>query len=176
MFTLITTLILTATTATFTLFNFGETGTASDWRVVDDVVMGGRSDGHIEMNDEGHAHYFGSVSLENNGGFSSIRHRFETISTEDYTTVVLRIKGDEKKYQFRLKTATRDYYSYVYSFPTSGKWETIEIPFSAFYPSWRGQKLDMPNYAPGALEEVAFLIANYKNEDFDLLIDKVELK
>ena len=176
MYAIITSIIITVSTATFTIFNFGDEGKANQWRVVDDVVMGGRSDGHIEMNEDGHAHYYGSVSLENNGGFSSIRHRFETISTTDYSTVVLRVKGDGKKYQFRLKTSAKDYYSYVYSFNTSGEWETIEIPFSEFYPSWRGQTLDMPNYAPGELEEVAFLIANYKNEDFDLLIDEVGLK
>jgi hypothetical protein len=162
--------------ATLTLFDFNNDVATKGWRVVDDVVMGGRSSGNIELNEDGHAHYFGSVSLENNGGFSSVRHRFETINTSDYSTVILRVKGDGKKYQFRLKTSSKDYYSYVFSFPTSGEWETIEIPFTEFYPSWRGQKLDMPNYAAGELEEVAFLIANYKNEDFDLLIDKIELK
>lgn len=163
-------------TTNYTLFNFNNEAAIKGWRVVDDVVMGGRSSGHIEWTEDGHAHYFGSVSLENNGGFSSVRKRFETLNTSNYSTVVLRVKGDGKKYQFRLKTASQDYYAYVFSFPTSGQWETIEIPFNQFYPSWRGQKLDRPNYAAGELEEVAFLIANYKNEDFDLLIEKVELK
>ena len=172
----ITSILVLLSASTTILFDFEKDSNPNSWRVVDDVVMGGRSSGNFELNDDGHGHFFGSVSLENNGGFSSIRHRFASISTTEYSKVILRLKGDGKKYQFRLKSSARDYFSYVYSFSTSGKWETIEIPFSEFYPSWRGQKLDMPNYAPGELEEVAFLIANYKNEDFDLEVDKIELR
>jgi len=53
--------------------------------------------------------------------------------------------------------------------------ETIEMPLSDLYPSWRGQKLDMPNFDQSSINEFTFLIANKRNETFELLIDKVVL-
>ena len=43
------------------------------WRVVDDGVMGGRSKGNIKVSDDGILTFSGKLSLENNGGFSSLR-------------------------------------------------------------------------------------------------------
>ena len=57
------------------LYHFDKNSSPSDWRIVDDVVMGGRSDGSFRINDAGNGVFEGSISLENNGGFSSVRHR-----------------------------------------------------------------------------------------------------
>ena len=43
-------------------------------------------------------------------------------------------------------------------------------------PSFRGRKLEEPNFFHKSIEEVTFLIANKKNEEFMLLIDKIELR
>jgi len=147
-----------------------------NWRVVDDVVMGGRSAGTFGLNPEGHAVFEGTVSLENNGGFSSVRYAGERIMVEDHTKVVIRLKGDGKKYQFRVKANNRDYYSYIRSFTTTGDWQNVEIPLGEMYPSWRGRRLDMDNFSHEYFEEMRFLIGNKKAEDFKLLIDKIELR
>jgi NADH dehydrogenase [ubiquinone] 1 alpha subcomplex assembly factor 1 len=52
----------------------------------------------------------------------------------------------------------------------------VEIPLKKMYPSYRGRKLDRPNFNEGYLEEMAFLIANKKAEEFKLLLDKIEVK
>jgi hypothetical protein len=44
------------------------------------------------------------------------------------------------------------------------------------YPSFRGRKLDKPNFSEDYIEEIAFLIGNKSEEKFQLLIDKIELK
>ena len=98
------------------------------------------------------------------------------INIEKYKSIVLKIKGDGKNYQFRIKHKSTDYASYITSFSSSGKWQEIEIPINSMYPSFRGRKLDKPNFFYKSIEEVTFLIANKKNEDFILLIDKIELK
>jgi hypothetical protein len=90
--------------------------------------------------------------------------------------VVIKLKGDGKTYQFRVKSSNDDYYSYVISFETSGNWETIEISFSSMYPAFRGRKLNAVNYPGKQLEMVAFLIGNKKTEDFKLEIDSIVLK
>jgi hypothetical protein len=44
------------------------------------------------------------------------------------------------------------------------------------YPSFRGQKLELPNYPGQSMEEIAFLIANKTAETFALEIDRIELE
>ena len=158
------------------LFNFNTTSNISQWRIVDDVVMGGRSDGNFTINTNGHGEFSGEVSLENNGGFSSLRYDFETKNTSNYESFQLLIKGDGKPYQFRVKDSRNKRYSYIYTFKTSGNWETITIPFHKMYPSFRGYKLDRPNYDGKQMEEIAFLIGNKKAERFKLQIDNISFK
>ncbi|MDX1769545.1 MAG: CIA30 family protein, partial [Arenibacter troitsensis] len=43
------------------------------------------------------------------------------------------------------------------------------------YPSFRGRKLDMPNFSKNSIEEIVFLIGNKRTENFTLLIDKIAL-
>ena len=157
------------------LIDFNKDSDLSNWTVVDDVVMGGRSDGNIEINQEGHAVFQGQVSLENNGGFSSVRYRFEQQKVDAYSKVFMRVKGDGKRYQFRMKSDRFDRHSYIYHFETTGEWQTVEIPLREMYPGFRGMKLNMPNYPGRILEEVAFLISNKKAERFQLEIDKIIL-
>ena len=158
------------------IFDFNTNSSINNWIIVDDVVMGGRSLGIFELNNKGNGVFSGSISLENNGGFSSVRYRFEKLILEKFKTIVLKIKGDGKNYQFRIKHKSSDYASYITSFSSSGEWQEIEIPIKSMYPSFRGRKLDEPNFNHEFIEEITFLIANKKNEDFKLLIDKIELK
>ncbi len=158
------------------IFDFNKQADIQDWIVVDDVVMGGRSSGTFALNDDGFGVFAGNVSLENNGGFSSVRYRFDKIAVEDFTKMVLRLKGDGKTYQFRIKDEVTTRYSYIASFPTSGEWQEITIPLNTMYPAFRGNKLDQPNFSHDHIEEVAFLVGNKKAEKFRLLIDKIEMR
>lgn len=159
-----------------TIYDFQKDASTTGWRVVDDGVMGGLSKGKLTVNKDGHGEYTGTVSTENNGGFSSLRYRFDAQEVSDKQTMVLHLKGDGKKYQFRVKDKTSQYHSYIYTFETSGKWETIKIPLADMYPSFRGRKLTIPNFNHTQLEEIAFLIGNKKAESFELLIDKIEVE
>jgi NADH dehydrogenase [ubiquinone] 1 alpha subcomplex assembly factor 1 len=173
---LITSVLMIISGNTATIFDFSNKISLKNWVVVDDVVMGGRSAGSLSINEDGHGEFKGYVSLENNGGFSSIRYRFQSKSTKEFSRLAIRLKGDGKAYQLRVKPNTRNYYSYVSSFSTNGEWQTIEIPLEDMYPTFRGRRLNQPNYKHDAIQEIAFLIANNSNEQFSLLIDKIELK
>ena len=161
---------------TINIFNFNKKSNIYSWRIVDDVVMGGKSSSTITINGDGHGVFSGTISLENNGGFSSVRHVFKSISVNNTNKISIKIKGDGKKYQLRIKDESRNYYSYIKTFSTSGEWQEIEIPLKDMYPSFRGRKLNSPNFSHDKIEEVTFLIANKKNESFNLIIDKVEVK
>ncbi|SDS04140.1 Complex I intermediate-associated protein 30 (CIA30) [Formosa sp. Hel1_31_208] len=158
------------------LFDFSNTSNIYNWRIVDDVVMGGRSNGSFEINEDGHGKFSGYVSLENNGGFSSLRYNFETKQATEFSKFVLYIKGDGKSYQFRVKQSSRDYVSYIYEFDTTADWMTVEIPFKDMYPGFRGRRLRQANFQGDVMEEIGFLIGNKKAQSFELLIDKIELQ
>lgn len=159
-----------------TLFDFTPDADISNWRTVDDTVMGGVSDGNFHLSEEGHGVYSGSVSLDNNGGFSSLRYRMPSIRIEGATKAVLRLKGDGKTYQFRTKTDDYDRHSYVRTFQTSGEWEEVEIELRTMKPQWRGRRLDMADYPAEMLSELAILIGNKRAEDFRLELDWIKLK
>ncbi|MEO0902916.1 MAG: CIA30 family protein [Bacteroidota bacterium] len=159
-----------------TLFKFSTSSEISNWIVVDDVVMGGESYGKFHLNEEGNGVFSGSVSLENNGGFSSVRYRLNQTGIQNYAAIVLKIKGDGKRYQFRIKDKQSNYYSYVNYFKSSSHWETIKIPLSELYPTFRGRKVSIPNYDKNTIEEIGFLIGNKAAEEFQLEIDFVGLE
>jgi hypothetical protein len=158
------------------LFDFNKDSDIENWIIVNDDVMGGRSSGSFNLNTQGHGLFEGGISLENNGGFSSLRYRGGRKQINEHTKIVIRLKGDGKNYQFRIKSNSRDYYSYIAPFVTSGEWQEIEIDLKDMYPSFRGRKLDQPNFSNDYIEEITFLIGNKRQENFKLLIDKIELK
>ena len=147
-----------------------------NWKIVNDDVMGGRSKSDFQMNNEGYAEFSGTVSLENYGGFASVRNRLYASDLNDKKQVVLYLKGDGKNYQFRLKHKKSDYHSYVYTFPTQGNWEEIKIPINAMQPQFRGRQLNMADFNHGSIEEMAFLIANKKYESFELAIKSIKIQ
>lgn len=158
-----------------TIFNFTTASKLEKWWVVDDNVMGGVSEGKISVNEEGHGVFEGRVSLENNGGFSSLRFDCGQVLVENRTLIELRIKGDGKDYQLRIKDKKNHSYSYILSFKTTGEWETVSISLKDMYPTFRGDKLDLPNFKNTFFEEIAILIGNKKSETFKLLIDKITI-
>lgn len=160
-----------------TIFNFYTDVPLSNWYIVNDGVMGGLSKGTITINKEGHGLFHGQILLENNGGFSSVRYRIpQTINTTGATQIVLTIKGDGKKYQFRIRDDYQKRYSYSTIFETSGDWQTIVINLEDMYPSFRGRKLDLPNFNASTLEEITFLIGNKKREEFALQIASIVMQ
>ena len=161
---------------TMMIFNFTKDADMQNWYVVDDSVMGGVSQGKMGVNNEGHGMFQGHVSLDNNGGFSSIRYNAGNTSLQGYSKFVIALKGDGKAYQFRVKTKSNQYHSYTFSFNTNNKWQTIEIPFNSMTPSFRGRTLDMANFPGDYLEEIGFLVGNKKEEDFKLAIDYISVQ
>jgi len=160
------------------LYSFSEEGKGK-WRVQDDVVMGGRSDSHLKMTEDNHAHFSGQVSLDNNGGFCSIH---QTTEKSPYkveakcVAFILLIKGDGKEYNFRVRTPNGRH-AYAFTFPTqkNNKWETISIPFNTMEATYRGESVDMPNYAGEDVVEMQLLIGNKKEESFEILIESIEV-
>jgi len=165
-------LIHSAVQDKLTIFDFTQENSGKGWYIVNDGVMGGLSKGEFSI-ENNLAVFKGEVSTDNNGGFTMIQNRFKTIVTKNFKGFVIKLKGDGKDYQFRVKSDRYQQYSYVYQFSTSGEWEEISIPFSDLVPRFRGRAVDLPNFDGGQIQEVAFLIGNKRDEPFELLVSAI---
>jgi NADH dehydrogenase [ubiquinone] 1 alpha subcomplex assembly factor 1 len=158
------------------IYSFSTQTNIKEWSIVNDGVMGGISNSSLMLTDSGYGQFSGHVSLVNNGGFASIQLNTRKILAEEEKFIVLRIKGDGKRYEFRLKGVISQSESYVHQFSTSGEWENLKLEISEFYPQFRGRKLNIPNFNFKSIEQLSFLIANNQEEDFELLIDWIGLE
>jgi hypothetical protein len=124
----------------------------------------------------GHLIFHGDVSLENNGGFSSIQSNFDPLDISGYQHAILRLKGDGKDYRFTVESDPKTRHYYVAEFGTNGDWQEIKIPLRTMYPMRRGDRLDLPEYPAETLSQVRFMIANGRAESFRLEIGSIRLE
>lgn len=112
------------------------------WGAVDDVVMGGVSQSEMRLG-SGYAVFSGNVSIDNSGGFASVRTRnFEpSLNLSNYRGVELRVKGDGQRYKLFLRTEAKwDGVGYAHSFDTiANDWMTIQVPFADLVPIFRAK-------------------------------------
>ncbi len=158
------------------LFDFSADSDWSVWKIENDVVMGGNSSSELSRSIEGNAVFKGHVSLENNGGFASMQYHFEPKDIRGYDKALILLRGDGKEYQFRIKADLDEKASYVFTFKTTGTWQAIDIPLNQMEPTYRGNKLEKPNFNADKIQEIRFFIGNGKVEDFKLEIDQIELR
>jgi NADH dehydrogenase [ubiquinone] 1 alpha subcomplex assembly factor 1 len=131
------------------------------WTHINDGVMGGVSSGRMSAGDC-YATFQGTVSFENNGGFSSVRSPFVVHDLSMYEGLVLRVRGDGKRYGFRLKTdASWDGVSYeVQIEPPAGEWTEISAAFTDFIPVYRGRVVqDHPPLDPSRIATFGLIIS-----------------
>jgi hypothetical protein len=159
-----------------TLVDFLDKSSLDNWTVINDSVMGGKSKGSISITEAACLKFEGIISLQNNGGFSSVRYQFDKINIEKKNKLILYLQGDGKSYQFRLKPNIDNYYSYAYDFKTNGNWQKIEIMLNKMKARYRGRDIELGSFADNKIEEISFLIANKKDEAFKLLIRRIELE
>lgn len=155
------------------IYTFSSKSQINDWRIVNDGVMGGISSSALQLLDNGYGKFSGHVALANNGGFASIQLNTNVAINEDTNFLVFHVKGDKKKYELRLKGALVQQESYVHQFTTSGEWQIIKIALNQFEPQYRGRKLNSTNFNFTTIAQISFLIANKREEDFELLIDSI---
>jgi monofunctional biosynthetic peptidoglycan transglycosylase len=154
------------------------------WRRVNDSVMGGVS--RSSLTTEGQYGVFsGTLSLDNNGGFASVRRlwtpteKMPNTELEMKGKITLKVKGDGQYYQLRFRTNRYlDGVSYASGFQTKAN-EVTEHTFDLndFVPVWRGRQLR--NVAALAWEDIVqigIMITQKQEGPFKLMIDSVSLE
>jgi monofunctional biosynthetic peptidoglycan transglycosylase len=123
------------------IFDFGNDRDIAEWIPVNDVIMGGVSDGRLEPTGTGTAAFSGVVSLEQGGGFASVRSRPQSRDLSGYSSLELRVRGDGRRYKINLKTDARAngiLYTALLE-ARAGEWRTVRLPFEEFRPTFRGR-------------------------------------
>jgi monofunctional biosynthetic peptidoglycan transglycosylase len=147
---------------------------AGAWRSINDGVMGGRSSGGMSGGTDG-LRFAGRLSLENNGGFSSVRRLVEQ-DLSQATHVRLEVRGDGRDYQFRIRQNNRfDGVAWRAVFPTNEQWQVVEIPLAEFVPVFRGMTVrDAGPVSASMIEQIGFLLADKNAGRFELEIRRIE--
>ena len=145
------------------------------WYAINDDVMGGLSSGGMTMTGQ-HLHFHGELSLQNNGGFASVRR----LASEDYAHspgLRLTVKGDGRRYQLRLRQdGNLDGVAWRHEFLTDGSVQVIVLHFPDFEPVIRGRLVkNAGTIDPAHIKQLGFLIADSLEGVFSLSILKIEI-
>ena len=145
-----------------------------NWKVVNDTVMGGRSSSRWTSNSSAFI-FEGNLSLENNGGFASIRCELKNNDMSNEDGIYLKVKGDGRKYQFRIQSKLSRWANYSKEFQTKKDLvQTFYLPFKDFKPSWRGRRLNnLPTLKGEDVVGIGFLLGDKIQGKFKLEIIEV---
>lgn len=137
--------------------------------VVNDAVMGGVSQSRVSYDPEG-AVFEGTVSLENGGGFASVRSPI--VIPLGTTTLDVTMRGDEKHYKLVLRTDSSPRSPlYQAEFTATRDWKIHHFLASDFKASFRGRPVNAPELVFSDAHEIGVMIANQQAGTF-----KVQLK
>lgn len=158
------------------LYNFAPPSPDSptDWRTVNDPVMGGVSESVFVATKEGAA-FTGTVSLKQGGGFASVRSPEQAQDLSDAEGLSLRLRGDGKRYWLTTYTVAGGPVSYRSPVRPPEHWTTTFVPFTDLTPYRRGSKVpDAPPFDASQLRSMGFLIADKQAGSFRLEIARIE--
>jgi len=143
------------------------------WRSINDGVMGGVSSGGMSESADG-LRFEGELSLENNGGFASVRRPVD-VDLAKAVGVQLEVRGDGRTYQLRIRQDGRyDGIAWRVEFPTSEQWQKIRLDFDQFAPVFRGRPVvEAGPVAPSEIRQLGFMVADKNAGAFRLDIRSI---
>ena len=159
------------------LFTFDKTEAASQWQTVNDGVMGGRSDGRFKINEDNKMEFYGTLSLENNGGFASVRSRGSKLGLGENDSIVARVRGDGREYNLNLyMPRSFGRYSYRQSFKTKkGEWIEVSIPVGTFVATFHGRVFPKEKLDRNEVNGLGILLGDKKPGPFKLEVDWIKV-
>lgn len=174
-FTFTTLLIMTFTASL--VIDFWET--TQNWQVVNDTVMGGRSQSQVNYTNNSVV-FTGQVSLENNGGFASFRSPYGEWDLTQYQTLSIHYRSTGFDMAWTMKDQ-RPYYmpSFRGNLPnTQGEWKTIEFQLRDLEAYQLGKPLgyQLSNQQLKNIIRLGFISNEKRAGEFELEIDQLTFK
>lgn len=153
--------------------DFSARSPAPEWYTINDEVMGGESCGGPAIQD-GQLIFAGQISLENNGGFSSVKSRGRQFDLSGFHSLRLRLKGDGRTYQLRLYTGAsygRSPIAYTAELATqAGEWAEPVVSISQLSPRFRGRAISGPSFDAEHVEAIGLLLGDKRAGAFELRV------
>lgn len=115
-------------------YDFGKQGCdRCDWFVVVDGVMGGLSSGRLTIEEKSMV-MAGDISLENNGGFASLRTDYQRYDLSPYSSVVIKYRSTGQDFAMTLNNYRRFWRpQFKVALPdTDNQWVEKTLNFSDF--------------------------------------------
>jgi hypothetical protein len=159
------------------IHRFNTPASTQNWQAINDGVMGGVSVSRMRFDLSGHAVFEGEVSLENNGGFASVRASRLDLGCADTEAYGLTAWGDGHTYKLNLRTDSGfDGLNYQAGFtPAVGLWTQTVLPVKAFEPNFRGRLVPgAPPLQPEAVRQVGLMISDKQAGPFRLMLKHIE--
>ena len=161
---------------TLSLTSFNADSPDFDWYVQNDNVMGGRSEGGFDIS-SGQLIFSGNTNT-NGGGFSSIRTQPLKLDLSAYTGIRVKVKADGRRYTWHLQTNARwrgRRVNYWADFDTlADESNIIDIPFTNFFPQFRGFRLDGFELDTSQITEFGLYQYDKTDGPFELRLISVE--
>ncbi len=159
------------------LFDFEKTDAANEWQTVNDGVMGGASDGRIKITSEKKMEFYGTLSLDNSGGFASMRSKPKNLNLKKGDILVIRVRGDGREYSLNLYTQRRlTAFSYRAMFATKeNEWIEVRIPIDGFVATSFGQIINDPPLDPKEVNGLGILLGDKKAGPFKIEIEWIKV-
>jgi len=160
-----------------TVFDFGDGSAEDKWSSVNDGVMGGVSEGSFKITADDNLVFSGALSLENNGGFASIRSRNVAIDLEEALAIVVNVRGDGRTYWVDLREGNQGGASSFRAYlPTvEGALRSVRLPLSEFKFQTFGRSIPIRSLNAQAVQSIGFTIADKQPGDFKLAIESIEV-
>lgn len=159
------------------LFTFDKPEAAKQWQAVNDGVMGGVSDGRFKISDQQTLEFFGTLSLENNGGFTSVRTRPMPLNLEQGDVLIARVKGDGREYMLNLYVPRpRIAFSYRMIFQTKkDEWIEIRAPLDKFVATSFGREIPNERLNPQEVNAIGIMLSDKKPGAFRLEVEWIKV-
>ena len=122
------------------MVDFGEKQEGSQWKVINDGVMGGLSKGKLLIKQETML-FQGNVSLDNYGGFTSMKSPFEKMDLSDFEKVKIRMTASGQTFSMTFET-DETWFAPYFKAPLatiSNEWQVIEVSLDQFKQYQLGQ-------------------------------------
>ena len=158
------------------LTDFSDASAARQWISVNDNVMGGVSEGGFRITDDKTLEFSGTISLENRGGFASIRMRPTDLGLDGYDTIALRLQGDGRTYYLDLRTASnRASGSYRAAVKTQkDAWQEVRVPLKDFEYAAFGRRIRGADpLRASRIQSVGFTLADKQAGPFRLEVGRI---
>ena len=159
-------------------FDFGKSDSSTEWFSVNDSVMGGLSEGSVSYTKKSML-FKGQLSLENNGGFASVRSQTSMMDLSELQTLEIRCRGYGGTFEITMARHQEWYLpNYKHAFTPDEDWSIIQLPIRDFK-EFRigeptGSKLNKELSA--SIIRMGIIKGDKKTEPFQLEVDYIVLK